>query len=105
MDGALRSPPRVCERRRRSSEGVRRPGPRIVRPAAPNGVMPPALAQREFALAAVALLALVVGLAIASGRGESASGTNLPPRVGDWQTALAGLEGRSEERRVGKGWR
>ncbi len=55
--------------------------------------MPPALAQREFALAAVALLALVVGLAIASGRGESASGTNLPPRVGDWQTARAGLEG------------
>ena len=53
--------------------------------------MPPALAQREFALAAVALLALVVGLAIASGRGESTSGTQLPRRVGPWQTARAGL--------------
>jgi len=59
--------------------------------------MPPALALRETALAAVALLALVVGLAIASSRGSSGSGAPLPARVGDWQYARAGLGGSSLE--------
>jgi hypothetical protein len=39
-------------------------------------------------LAAVALLAVVIGLAIASGR-EDSSGAKLPERVGDWYQARA----------------
>jgi hypothetical protein len=48
----------------------------------------PALAQRGIALAAVALLAVVVGFAIAS-RDGSSSGDRLPERVGDWYQARA----------------
>ena len=50
--------------------------------------MSPTLAQRGIALAAVALLAVVVGLAIAS-RDGSSSGGDLPERVGDWYQARA----------------
>ena len=50
--------------------------------------MSPTLAQRGIALAAVALLAVVVGLAIAS-RDGSSSGGELPERVGDWYQARA----------------
>jgi len=48
----------------------------------------PALAQRGIALAAVALLAVVVGFAIVS-RGGSSSEDELPERVGDWYQARA----------------
>ena len=48
----------------------------------------PALAQRGIALAAIALLAVVVGFAIAS-RDGSSSGDQLPERVGDWYQARA----------------
>ena len=59
----------------------------------------PALAQRGIAVVAVALLAVVVGFAIAS-RGDSSPGSDLPERVGDWYQARAapmdsGLEGRT----------
>ena len=50
--------------------------------------MSPALAQRGIALAAVALLAVVVVLAIASRDGSSAM-ADLPERVGDWYHARA----------------
>ena len=50
--------------------------------------MSPKFAQRGIALAAVALLAVVVGLAIAS-RDGSSSGRDLPERVGDWYQARA----------------
>jgi hypothetical protein len=52
----------------------------------------PALAQREVALAGVALLAAVVALAVASPRHESTSGHLTPVLVpgGGWYTALAG---------------
>lgn len=50
--------------------------------------MSPKFAQRGIALAAVALLAVVVGLAIAS-RDGSSSGGELPERVGDWYQARA----------------
>ena len=50
--------------------------------------MSPKFAQRGIALAAVALLAVVVGLAIAS-RDGSSSGGDLPERVGDWYQARA----------------
>lgn len=50
--------------------------------------MSPALAQRGIALAAIALLAVVVGFAIAS-RDGSSSGEQLPERVGDWYQARA----------------
>lgn len=48
----------------------------------------PALAQRGVALAAIVLLAVVVGFAIAS-RDGSSSGDQLPERVGDWYQARA----------------
>ena len=48
----------------------------------------PAIAQRGIALVAIALLAAIVGLAIASGhRGPSSA--KLPERVGDWYHARA----------------
>jgi hypothetical protein len=53
-----------------------------------RSVLTPALAQRGIALAAVALLAVVVGFAIVS-RGGSSSGDELPERVGDWYQARA----------------
>ena len=46
------------------------------------------VAQRGIALAAIALLAVVVGVAIASRNGSS-SGDALPERVGEWYTARA----------------
>jgi hypothetical protein len=54
----------------------------------------PALAQREVALAGVALLAAVVALAVTSPRGSNASGTLKPVLVpgGGWYTALAGAQ-------------
>lgn len=54
--------------------------------------MSPALAQREVALAGVALLAAVVALALSSPRGEPTAGHLRPVVVpgGDWYTALAG---------------
>jgi hypothetical protein len=60
----------------------------------------PALAQQEAALAAAALLAVVVGLAIASQRGESSSPA-LPEPVaapdGGWYHARAAASGRDLE--------
>jgi len=50
--------------------------------------MSPALAQRGIALAAIALLAALIGLAIASGH-RGSSGQKLPERVGDWYQARA----------------
>ena len=53
--------------------------------------MNPALAQREVALAGVALLAAVVALAVTSPRGSNAGGQLNPVSVpGGWYTALAG---------------
>ena len=46
------------------------------------------VAQRGIALAAIALLAVVVGFSIAS-RNGSPSGDALPERVGEWYTARA----------------
>ena len=51
--------------------------------------MTPRLAQREIALAGVALLAAVVALAIALGR--PGSDETLPKPVGAWDTVLAGV--------------
>ena len=51
--------------------------------------MTPRLAQREIALAGVALLAAVVALAIALGR--SRTDEALPQPVGAWDTVLAGV--------------
>jgi hypothetical protein len=48
----------------------------------------PALAQRGIALAAIALLAAIIGLAIASSHRGSPS-AKLPERVGDWYHARA----------------
>ena len=48
----------------------------------------PALAQRGIALAAIALLAAIIGLAVTSGHRDS-SPTRLPERVGDWYHARA----------------
>jgi hypothetical protein len=48
----------------------------------------PAVAQRGIALAAIALLAAVIGLAIASRDGSSSEG-KLPARVGEWYQARA----------------
>ena len=48
----------------------------------------PALAQRGIALAAVVLLAVVVGFAIIT-RDGSSPGSDLPERVGDWYQARA----------------
>jgi hypothetical protein len=49
----------------------------------------PALAQRLIILAAVGLLAIVVGLAVASGRLGSGDDSGLPARVGSWYHARA----------------
>jgi hypothetical protein len=48
----------------------------------------PALAQRGIALAAIALLAAIIGLAVTSGH-RGSSTTKLPERVGDWYHARA----------------
>jgi hypothetical protein len=53
----------------------------------------PALAQREVALAGVALLAAVLALAITSPRGTNSGGHLTPVFVpGGWYTALAGAQ-------------
>jgi len=49
----------------------------------------PKLAQREIALAGVALLSAIVSLALVSGR--SNGDESLPKPVGTWYTALAGV--------------
>jgi hypothetical protein len=49
----------------------------------------PAVAQRGIAVLAVLLLAVLIGLAIASRRGGSSSPSELPARVGDWYQARA----------------
>ncbi|MEK6273876.1 MAG: hypothetical protein AABM30_00895 [Actinomycetota bacterium] len=59
--------------------------------------MSPAVAQRMIILAAVGLLAAVVGLAIASGRGGSGNGSDLPARVGSWYQARAAPMSRDLE--------
>jgi len=51
--------------------------------------VPSALAQRQIALAAVALLAAILGLAIASARGGDRPENSLPARVGPWRDARA----------------
>lgn len=56
-----------------------------------------AVAQRLIALAAMGLLAAVIGLAIASGRDDSRSGGRLPDRVGPWRDARAAPLGRRLE--------
>ncbi len=53
--------------------------------------MTPRLAQREIALAGVALLAAVVSLALTSGHADTS--TKLPQPAGSWYTALAGARG------------
>jgi hypothetical protein len=57
----------------------------------------PALAQRLIAIAAVVLLAVVVGFAIASGRDGSGDGDRLPERVGSWYYARAAPMSRDLE--------
>jgi hypothetical protein len=57
----------------------------------------PALAQRLIAIAAVVLLAVVVGIAIASGRDGSGDGDRLPERVGSWYYARAAPMSRDLE--------
>jgi hypothetical protein len=55
----------------------------------------PALAQREVALAGVALLAAILALALASPHGPNHEGAGLTPVIvpgGGWYTALAGAE-------------
>ena len=56
--------------------------------------MNPVLAQREVALAGVALLAAVVALAVTSPRGSNAGGTLKPVLVpgAGWYSALAGAQ-------------
>jgi rare lipoprotein A (peptidoglycan hydrolase) len=49
----------------------------------------PRLAQREIALAGVALLAALVSLALVDGRSKSAA--SLPKPAGSWHSALAGV--------------
>ena len=58
--------------------------------------MSPAVAQRMIILAAIGLLAAVVGLAIASGRGGS-DGSGLPARVGSWYHTRAAPMSRELE--------
>ena len=58
--------------------------------------MSPAVAQRMIILAAISLLAAVVGLAIASGRGGS-DGSGLPARVGSWYHTRAAPMSRQLE--------
>jgi len=55
------------------------------------------LAQRLIALAALGLLAAIVGLALASGRGDSEQGERLPDRVGPWRYTRAAPLGRELE--------
>jgi hypothetical protein len=57
----------------------------------------PVLAQRLIALAALGLLAAVVGLAVLSGRGDSGPGGRLPERIGPWRYARAAPLGRRLE--------
>lgn len=63
--------------------------------------MSPALAQREIAIAAVALLSVVIALAVAAQRGESSSATRLPEPIpapgGGWYHARAAASGRELE--------
>jgi hypothetical protein len=69
--------------------------------------MTPALAQREAALAGVALLAAVAALALASPRGESEAVRSLPKPVlvnGGWYDALAGVGDAGFGRRTSCGW-
>ena len=49
----------------------------------------PVVAQRGIALAAIVLLAAIIGLAIASGERGSSTEQKLPERVGDWYHARA----------------
>jgi hypothetical protein len=49
----------------------------------------PAVAQRVITLTAIALFAVVVGLAIAASRSGSSSRARLPERVGPWYHARA----------------
>lgn len=60
--------------------------------------MSPDLAQREAAIAAVALLAIVLGLAIGSQRGDNSSRQRLPESIpapdGGWYHASAAATGR-----------
>ena len=56
--------------------------------------MTPRLAQREIALAGVALLAAVVALAFALGR--TSHDETLPQPVGAWETVLAGVRTRED---------
>ncbi|MBA2568179.1 MAG: hypothetical protein H0V11_02410 [Actinobacteria bacterium] len=60
--------------------------------------MSPDLAQREIAIAAVALLAIVLGLALGSQRGESSTRVRLPESIpapdGGWYHARAAATGR-----------
>ena len=58
--------------------------------------MSPAVAQRLIVLAAVGLLAAVIGLAIAAGRGGEDEG-DLPARVGSWYNARAAPMSRELE--------
>ena len=51
--------------------------------------MTPRLAQREIALAGVALLAALVSLALVNDRSKSAA--SLPKPAGSWHSALAGV--------------
>jgi hypothetical protein len=57
----------------------------------------PAVAQRLIILAAAGLLAIVIGLAIASGRLGSGDGSGLPARVGSWYHARAAPMSRDVE--------
>jgi rare lipoprotein A len=49
----------------------------------------PRLAQREIALAGIALLGAVIALALVAGRSDSV--TTLPKPAGSWSAALAGV--------------
>ena len=59
--------------------------------------MSPTLAQRLIILAAIGLLAVVAGLAIASDRFGSDDGGGLPARVGSWYQARAAPMSRDLE--------
>ena len=59
--------------------------------------MSPAVAQRVITAAAIGLLALVAGLAIAATRGGSDKSSGLPPRVGSWYYARAAPMGSNLE--------
>ena len=68
--------------------------------------MNPALAQREVALAGVALLAAVLALALASPRGPHGESAHLQPVFvpgGGWYTALAGARAMHFGRRTNCG--